>query len=74
MITRKLTDDTSSSKTMAIDPLLLEQVGAFVDDPETWFRTPNVVFEGRKPVDLIGTDDEARLRNRIEAAKLGMFS
>jgi ArsR family transcriptional regulator len=74
MITRSLMDDTSSSGTMAIDPLLFEQVGGFVDDPERWFRTPNAEFEGRKPVDLIGTDDEARLRNRIEAAMLGMFS
>jgi len=36
--------------------------------------TPGSEFEGRKPVDLLGTSDEPRLRNRIEAAKLGMFS
>jgi DNA-binding transcriptional ArsR family regulator len=57
-----------------IDPALLEDVRAFVDDPERWFRTPNAAFEGRKPIDLLGTADESRLRNRIEAAKLGMFS
>lgn len=57
-----------------IDPKLLEDVGGFVDDPVRWFQTPNAAFEGRKPVELLGTTDELRLRNRIEAAKLGMFS
>jgi DNA-binding transcriptional ArsR family regulator len=57
-----------------IDPNLLYDVGGFVDDPETWFRTPNAEFGGRRPVDLLGTDEEPRLRNRIGAAKLGMFS
>ena len=57
-----------------IDPGLVEDVRGFVDDPESWFRTPNAEFEGRKPVDLLGTVDEPRLRNRIAAAKLGMFS
>jgi hypothetical protein len=58
----------------AIDPVLLEEVGHFLDDPETWFHTPNAEFEGRMPIEMLGTPDEARLRNRIEAAKLGMFS
>jgi DNA-binding transcriptional ArsR family regulator len=58
----------------SIDPTLLEDVRGFVDDPEGWFRTPNLAFEGRRPIELLGTPDEARLRNRIEAAKLGMFS
>jgi DNA-binding transcriptional ArsR family regulator len=74
MITHRLTDDTGSSSTLAIDPVLLEQVSGFVEDPEAWFRTPNAAFEGRMPVDLLGTDDEPRLRSRLEAAKLGMFS
>jgi DNA-binding transcriptional ArsR family regulator len=60
--------------TTPIDPTLREDVGGFVDDPEGWFRTPNVAFEGRRPIELLGTPDEPRLRNRIEAAKLGMFS
>jgi DNA-binding transcriptional ArsR family regulator len=57
-----------------IDPKLLEDVGAFVDDPEGWFRKPNAAFEGRPPIELLGTQDEPRLRSRIAAAKLGMFS
>jgi hypothetical protein len=58
----------------AIDPALLKDVGGFVDDPEGWFHTPNGEFEGREPIELLGTPDEVRLRNRIEAAKLGLFS
>ena len=57
-----------------IDPKLLEDVGGFVDDPEGWFRKPNAAFEGRPPIELLGTRDERRLRSRIAAAKLGMFS
>jgi DNA-binding transcriptional ArsR family regulator len=57
-----------------IDPALLKDVGGFVDDPEAWFRTPNAAFEGRRPIELLGTPNEATLRNRILAAKLGMFS
>jgi hypothetical protein len=57
-----------------IDPTLLTDVGGFVEDPDAWFRTPNATFEGRKPIELLGTADEPRLRNRIEAAKLGLFS
>jgi hypothetical protein len=57
-----------------IDPALLKDVGDFVDDPETWFHRPNMEFEGRAPIELLGTPDEARLRERIEAAKLGLFT
>jgi DNA-binding transcriptional ArsR family regulator len=63
-----------SSVATPIDPALLKDVGGLVTNPETWFRTPNVVFEGRAPIELLGTPDEQRLRDRIEAAKFGMFS
>jgi DNA-binding transcriptional ArsR family regulator len=60
--------------TTRIDSALLEDVSGFVDDPDGWFHTPNVEFEGRRPIELLGTPDEQRLRERVEAAKLGMFS
>jgi uncharacterized protein (DUF2384 family) len=71
---RPLRGDEPNDETAQIDSSLLQDVGGFVDDPEKWFRTSNVEFEGRRPVDLLGTSDEPRLRNRIEAAKLGLFS
>lgn len=67
-------DPVSPSELEKIDRALIEDVRGFVDDPIGWFRTPNDAFEGRRPIELLGTDDESRLRNRIEAAKLGMFS
>ena len=70
----KQTAKRSAQTIVRIDPGLLDDVRGFVDDPESWFRTPNAELEGRKPVDLLGTADEPRLRNRIAAAKLGMFS
>lgn len=57
-----------------IDPALLESLGEVLEDPEAWLRTPNTVFGGRKPLDLLGTPEEPILRNRILAATLGMFS
>jgi DNA-binding transcriptional ArsR family regulator len=66
--------DEAPVSSTPIDPALLKDVGDLVDDPEAWFRTPNVAFEGRRPIELLGTPDEATLRNRILAAKLGMFS
>jgi DNA-binding transcriptional ArsR family regulator len=67
-------EPAKTSRSSPIDPRLLEDVRGFVDDPDEWFRTPNVAFGGRQPVELLGTADESMLRNRIEAAKHGMFS
>jgi DNA-binding transcriptional ArsR family regulator len=57
-----------------IDSALLDDVGAFVENAQAWFLTPNSFFEDRRPIDLLGTPDEARLRKRIAAAKCGMFT
>ncbi len=66
--------DGKARAAASIDPTLLDDVAGFVDDPERWFRMPNAEFEWRRPIDLLGTPDETRLRDSIEAAKLGMFS
>ena len=70
----ELSTAPANSPSIPIERKLLDDVGGFVDDPVEWFHTPNAAFEGRQPVELLGTPDESRLRNRIEAAKLGMFS
>ncbi|GAC1310628.1 MAG: hypothetical protein NVSMB14_13830 [Isosphaeraceae bacterium] len=57
-----------------IDPELFKIVAAFVQDPLRWFHTPNIEFEGRKPIDLLDTGEEPRVRDIIEAAKYGLFS
>jgi DNA-binding transcriptional ArsR family regulator len=60
--------------TTPIDPKLLRDVAGFVDDPEKWFHTPNRELGWQKPIEMLGTDEEPKLRNSIEAAKFGMFS
>jgi DNA-binding transcriptional ArsR family regulator len=53
---------------------LIKKVATVIDDPEDWLNTPNPQFEGRRPIDLIGTDDEIRVHIIIEAAQQGCFS
>jgi len=53
---------------------LIDDIATVVDDPEAWLEAPNPRFSGRKPADLIGTDEEPELRNLIDAAMQGMFS
>jgi DNA-binding transcriptional ArsR family regulator len=60
--------------TTSIDSALLKDMGGMVDDPVGWFLTRNPEFEWRRPIELLGTPDEQWLRDRILAAKLGMFS
>jgi DNA-binding transcriptional ArsR family regulator len=52
---------------------LVKKVGSDVNDPEVWLDTPNPQFEWRRPIDLIGTEDEVRVHIIIEAAAAGCF-
>ena len=53
---------------------LIKKVGTVVDDPDEWLNTPNPQFEGRRPIDLIGTSEERRVHIIIEAAQQGCFA
>jgi DNA-binding transcriptional ArsR family regulator len=53
---------------------LIKKVGSVVDDPEAWLNSPNRRFEDRRPIDLIGTDDEFRVHIIIGALEQGFFS
>ena len=53
---------------------LVKEAGSAVDDPEDWLNTPNPRFEWRRPIDLIGTEDEVRVHIIIGAARAGAFS
>lgn len=53
---------------------LVKKVASAIDDPEEWLNRPNPQFEGRRPIDLIGTDDEVRVHIIIEALQQGFFS
>ncbi len=53
---------------------LVREAGTVVDDPEYWLNMPNPQFEWRRPIDLIGTEDEERVHIVIEAARQGLFA
>ena len=74
MATAKRRPGSGMPRTVRIPAALLKVVGAFRSDPVGWFHTPNEVFGLRKPIELLGTDDEWMLRNTLECAKLGMFT
>jgi len=71
-------DKTDSAHVPVLDKSslkkLIKKVGTVVDDPEDWLSTPNPQFEGRRPIDLIGTKDEPRVHIIIEAAQQGCFA
>ena len=53
---------------------LLQEARQVVPDADNWLNTENTLFMGRKPIDLIGTEDEPRLRSVLGAIKYGLFS
>ncbi len=55
------------------DPTLERLLGGFFAEPQVWLDTPNPNFGGRKPGDLVGTDEERKVYNLLRAVDLGMF-
>jgi hypothetical protein len=41
---------------------------------EDWLQAPNSWFSGRKPVSLLGTSEEDRLRELLESILVGDFT
>ena len=60
------------------DPDISREICGLIDevvpDPVEWRDTPNSALGGKKPNQLIGTEDETMLRDLLRAAKHGMFS
>ena len=50
-----------------------EMAFELLQHPEEWLDWPNPQFGGRKPNDLIGTDEEVRVYDILAAYSLGMF-
>jgi hypothetical protein len=50
-----------------------ELLRAVVDDPNTWLATPSEQLGWRKPGDLIGTDEEAKVVSLLQAVDQGLF-
>jgi Protein of unknown function (DUF2384) len=52
-----------------LNKLLIE----VVDNPDAWLSTPSVHFGGRRPIDLVGTDEECKLIDLLQAVGQGLF-
>jgi hypothetical protein len=61
-------------ETADIRTLVRGALQGVVANPDVWMETENALFGGRKPLDLVGTADEPRLREVVRAIKHGMFS
>lgn len=53
-----------------LDQLAREVLGT---NSTLWFQTPNPNFGGRKPEDLVGSDEEQKVVNLLKAVDLGLF-
>lgn len=51
----------------------MELVYDVLQYPEEWLRTPNHQFGNRRPIDLLGTDEEEKVRDLLRAADAGIF-
>jgi len=51
-----------------------ELIDEIVPDAAVWLKTPNSLFGGRKPEELLGKPEEAVLRNLVLGMKDGIFS
>lgn len=53
---------------------ILTELEQIVNNPSLWLDSPNPLFGGRTPGELIGTEDEKLLWEWIASVKHGMFS
>ena len=44
-----------------------------LDQPDKWMATPNHQFGGRKPSDLVGTAEETKILDLLQAVDQGLF-
>jgi hypothetical protein len=51
-----------------------ELIDEVVPDAAVWLKTPNSMFGGRRPEDLLGKPEEAALRNLVLGMKDGILS
>ena len=54
-------------------PTLQELIDSVVQKPEIWLNTPHPHLGDRKPAELIGTDEEYKVYNILNAVAQGLF-
>ncbi len=59
---------------LASPPPTLDQLARdLLSDPAGWMATPNPNLGDRKPADLVGTDEEQKVYNLLNAVDQGLF-
>lgn len=48
-------------------------LNAVLDQPEKWMATPSLQLGGRRPVELVGTDEEVKIFDILNAVDQGLF-
>jgi hypothetical protein len=48
-------------------------LASVLDQPDKWMATPNHQFGGRKPSDLVGTAEETKIFDLLQAVDHGLF-
>jgi hypothetical protein len=61
------------SAQQARSPELDELLSAVIDDPEIWLTTPSIQLGGRRPGELIGTAEEFKIFDILNAVDQGLF-
>jgi uncharacterized protein (DUF2384 family) len=51
----------------------LELADEVLENPGPWLETPNPQLSDRRPIDLVGTDEEAKVYNLLNAVDQGLF-
>ncbi len=57
------------ARSAELDELLI----AVVDNPQIWMSTPSIQFGGRRPSELVGTEEEFKIFDILHAVDLGLF-
>lgn len=52
---------------------LAELLDAVLDNPDAWLSEPSTQFGGRKPFDLVGTEEEHKIVDLLRAVDQGLF-
>ena len=61
--------DNHSARSHELDTLLAD----VVEHPEIWMSTPSVQLGGRRPADLVATEEEFKIFDILHAVNLGLF-
>jgi hypothetical protein len=65
--------DSPVAELQARSPKLDELLAAVIDNPDIWLSTPSVQFGGRRPGELVGTEEEFKIFDILHAVDQGLF-